>query len=50
MAKPKAIDEDDGWIITFAHDEDNDNSYVSTNQTPFPDSYWDVFIQINTKN
>nr|XP_043639848.1 carotenoid 9,10(9',10')-cleavage dioxygenase 1-like [Erigeron canadensis] len=28
VAKPEAIDEDDGWIITFAHDEDTNKSYV----------------------
>lgn len=30
VAKPKAIEEDDGWIVTFAHDEENDISYVRT--------------------
>ncbi|KAI3812545.1 hypothetical protein L1987_17255 [Smallanthus sonchifolius] len=28
VAKPEAVDEDDGWIVTFAHDEDSDISYV----------------------
>ncbi|KAI3812541.1 hypothetical protein L1987_17251 [Smallanthus sonchifolius] len=28
MAKQEAIEEDDGWIVAFAHDEDNDTSYV----------------------
>ncbi|KAK1438274.1 hypothetical protein QVD17_04080 [Tagetes erecta] len=28
VARPEAVDEDDGWIVTFAHDEDNDISYV----------------------
>lgn len=28
VAKPKAVEEDDGWIVTFAHDEDYDTSYV----------------------
>ncbi|KAL7610188.1 hypothetical protein Lser_V15G10472 [Lactuca serriola] len=28
VSKPKAIEEDDGWIVTFAHDEENDISYV----------------------
>ncbi|KAC9164488.1 hypothetical protein E3N88_46279 [Mikania micrantha] len=28
VAKPEAMDEDDGWIVSFAHDEDNDTSYV----------------------
>nr|XP_043639850.1 carotenoid 9,10(9',10')-cleavage dioxygenase 1-like [Erigeron canadensis] len=28
VAKPEAIDEDDGWIITYAHDEDTNESYV----------------------
>ena len=30
VAKPEGVEEDDGWIVTFAHDEDNDTSYVST--------------------
>ncbi|KAK1438273.1 hypothetical protein QVD17_04079 [Tagetes erecta] len=28
VAKPEAVHEDDGWIVTFVHDEDNDISYV----------------------
>ncbi|KAI3698403.1 hypothetical protein L2E82_41921 [Cichorium intybus] len=28
VAKPEAIEEDGGWIVTFAHDEDSDTSYV----------------------
>ncbi|KAI3698407.1 hypothetical protein L2E82_41928 [Cichorium intybus] len=28
VAKPEAVEEDDGWIVTFAHDEDSDTSYV----------------------
>ncbi|XP_076895699.1 carotenoid 9,10(9',10')-cleavage dioxygenase 1-like [Bidens hawaiensis] len=28
VSKPGAIDEDDGWIVTFAHDEETEISYV----------------------
>ncbi|KAI3698406.1 hypothetical protein L2E82_41926 [Cichorium intybus] len=28
VAKPEAVEEEDGWIVTFAHDEDSDTSYV----------------------
>ncbi|XP_071704210.1 carotenoid 9,10(9',10')-cleavage dioxygenase 1-like [Rutidosis leptorrhynchoides] len=28
VAKSDGVDEDDGWIVTFAHDEDNETSYV----------------------
>ncbi|KAF5753948.1 putative 9-cis-epoxycarotenoid dioxygenase [Helianthus annuus] len=28
VAKPESTEEDDGWIVTFAHDEENDTSYV----------------------
>ncbi|XP_023768642.1 carotenoid 9,10(9',10')-cleavage dioxygenase 1 isoform X1 [Lactuca sativa] len=28
VAKTKAVEEDDGWVVTFAHDEDSDTSYV----------------------
>nr|XP_043640066.1 carotenoid 9,10(9',10')-cleavage dioxygenase 1-like [Erigeron canadensis] len=28
VSKPGSVKEDDGWIVTFVHDEDNDTSYV----------------------
>ncbi|KAI7757608.1 hypothetical protein M8C21_016499 [Ambrosia artemisiifolia] len=28
VAKPEPMEEDDGWVVTFAHDEENDTSYV----------------------
>ncbi|KAJ0666454.1 putative 9-cis-epoxycarotenoid dioxygenase [Helianthus annuus] len=28
VAKPESTEEDDGWIVTFAHDEESDTSYV----------------------
>lgn len=40
VVKPEAVEEDDGWIVTFAHDENKDASYVCIiEHLPLPYSY-----------